>query len=55
MAELLREPGLTLTALSPVYETVPVGGPPQPEYLNAVLIARTTPDPNGPAAPMPAG
>ena len=41
-AELLREPGLTLTALSPVYETVPVGGPPQPEYLNAVLIARTT-------------
>jgi 2-amino-4-hydroxy-6-hydroxymethyldihydropteridine diphosphokinase len=42
VAELLREPGLTLTALSPVYETVPVGGPPQPEYLNAVLIARTT-------------
>jgi 2-amino-4-hydroxy-6-hydroxymethyldihydropteridine diphosphokinase len=39
---LLSEPGLTLTALSPVYETVPVGGPPQPEYLNAVLIARTT-------------
>ena len=32
-------PGLTLVALSPVYETVPVGGPPQPEYLNAVLIA----------------
>jgi 2-amino-4-hydroxy-6-hydroxymethyldihydropteridine diphosphokinase len=25
-----------------VYETVPVGGPPQPEYLNAVLIAETT-------------
>jgi 2-amino-4-hydroxy-6-hydroxymethyldihydropteridine diphosphokinase len=40
--ELLREPGLTLTALSPVYETAPVGGPPQPDYLNAVLIARTT-------------
>jgi 2-amino-4-hydroxy-6-hydroxymethyldihydropteridine diphosphokinase len=40
--ELLRDPGLALTALSPVYETVPVGGPPQPEYLNAVLIARTT-------------
>ncbi len=39
---LLGEPGLTLTALSPVYETVPVGGPPQPEYLNAVLVARTT-------------
>jgi 2-amino-4-hydroxy-6-hydroxymethyldihydropteridine diphosphokinase len=38
--ELSRESGLTLTAVSPVYETVPVGGPPQPEYLNAVLIAR---------------
>ena len=25
-----------------MYETVPVGGPPQPEYLNAVLIAETT-------------
>jgi 2-amino-4-hydroxy-6-hydroxymethyldihydropteridine diphosphokinase len=35
-------PGLVLVALSPVYETVPVGGPPQPEYLNAVLIAETT-------------
>jgi dihydroneopterin aldolase/2-amino-4-hydroxy-6-hydroxymethyldihydropteridine diphosphokinase len=35
-------PGLALVALSPVYETMPVGGPPQPEYLNAVLIAETT-------------
>ena len=42
VTELLQEPGLTLTALSPVYETVPVGGPPQPQYLNAVLIARST-------------
>src|ERR1700727_2739626 len=33
---------LPFVALSPVYETVPVGGPPQPEYLNAVLIAETT-------------
>ena len=39
---LLSEPGLTLTALSPVYETAPVGGPPQPDYLNAVLVAHTT-------------
>ena len=38
---LLGPPGLALVALSPVYETVPVGGPPQPEYLNAVLIADT--------------
>ena len=29
-------------AVSPVYETAPVGGPPQPDYLNAVLLARTT-------------
>ena len=28
--------------VSPVYETVPVGGPPQPDYLNAVVLARTT-------------
>lgn len=38
----LESSGLALVALSPVYETVPVGGPPQPEYLNAVLIAETT-------------
>jgi 2-amino-4-hydroxy-6-hydroxymethyldihydropteridine diphosphokinase len=35
-------PGVTVTAVSPVYETVPVGGPAQPDYLNAVLLARTT-------------
>ena len=33
--------GLRLTALSPVYETAPVGGPVQPDYLNAVLLAET--------------
>jgi dihydroneopterin aldolase/2-amino-4-hydroxy-6-hydroxymethyldihydropteridine diphosphokinase len=38
----LGSSGLVLVALSPVYETVPVGGPPQPEYLNAVLIVETT-------------
>jgi 2-amino-4-hydroxy-6-hydroxymethyldihydropteridine diphosphokinase len=38
----LDSSGLALIALSPVYETVPVGGPPQPEYLNAVLVAETT-------------
>ncbi len=35
-------PGVTVTAVSPVYETVPVGGPAQPDYLNAILLARTT-------------
>ena len=35
-------PEVQVMAVSPVYETVPVGGPPQPDYLNAVLIATTT-------------
>ncbi|HKA96272.1 MAG TPA: 2-amino-4-hydroxy-6-hydroxymethyldihydropteridine diphosphokinase, partial [Streptosporangiaceae bacterium] len=39
---LFDAPGLDLVAVSPVYQTVPVGGPPQPDYLNAVLIATTT-------------
>lgn len=34
---LARTPGITVTAVSPVYETEPVGGPEQPEYLNAVV------------------
>ena len=32
--------GVSLLAVSPVYETVPVGGPPQPDYLNAVAVVR---------------
>ncbi len=32
-------------AISPVYETAPVGGPAQPDYLNAVLAVRTALDP----------
>ena len=35
-------PGMRVTAVSPVYETVPVGGPAQPDYLNAVVLAATT-------------
>jgi dihydropteroate synthase len=31
-----------LVAVSPVYETDPVGGPDQPDYLNAVLMVRTS-------------
>lgn len=34
--------GLDVVAVSPVYETAPVGGPEQPGYLNAVLIAETS-------------
>jgi 2-amino-4-hydroxy-6-hydroxymethyldihydropteridine diphosphokinase len=36
------EPGLDDVAVSPVYETAPVGGPAQPDYLNAVLVAATS-------------
>jgi 2-amino-4-hydroxy-6-hydroxymethyldihydropteridine diphosphokinase len=39
---LFDAPGFTFVAVSPVFETAPVGGPEQPPYLNAVLIAETT-------------
>jgi 2-amino-4-hydroxy-6-hydroxymethyldihydropteridine diphosphokinase len=39
---LCAEPGLEDVAVSPVYQTAPVGGPAQPDYLNAVLVARTS-------------
>jgi 2-amino-4-hydroxy-6-hydroxymethyldihydropteridine diphosphokinase len=35
---LAATPGLRLVAVSPVYETEPVGGPEQDDYLNAVVI-----------------
>lgn len=42
VAELARVPGLRAVAVSPVYETDPVGGPDhQPPYLNAVLVVET--------------
>ncbi len=34
-------PDTDVLVISPVYETAPVGGPAQPDYLNAVLIAST--------------
>jgi 2-amino-4-hydroxy-6-hydroxymethyldihydropteridine diphosphokinase len=34
-------PDTDVLAISPVYETTPVGGPPQPDYLNAVLLIQT--------------
>ena len=34
--------GVHVRALSRVYETAPVGGPAQPDFLNAVLLAETT-------------
>ncbi|HEX3921183.1 MAG TPA: 2-amino-4-hydroxy-6-hydroxymethyldihydropteridine diphosphokinase [Streptosporangiaceae bacterium] len=39
---LAAGPGLRDVAVSPVYQTAPVGGPDQPDYLNAVLVAATT-------------
>src|SRR5205085_11170509 len=38
---LFDSPGLAFVAVSPVFETAPVGGPEQPDYLNAVLVAET--------------
>lgn len=38
---LLEAPGMRLIGVSPVYETSPVGGPDQPDYLNAVLVVET--------------
>lgn len=38
---LQAEPGLRVAASSRVWETTPVGGPPQPDYLNAVVRLET--------------
>jgi 2-amino-4-hydroxy-6-hydroxymethyldihydropteridine diphosphokinase len=42
---LFDAPGLTFVAVSPVYETDPVGGPPQGPFLNAIVIGETTLEP----------
>src|ERR1700722_6408652 len=39
VALLAAAAGWRVSAVSAVYETVPVGGPPQPDYYNAVLLA----------------
>ncbi|GAA1994699.1 2-amino-4-hydroxy-6-hydroxymethyldihydropteridine diphosphokinase [Nocardiopsis rhodophaea] len=36
---LSRDSSVRITAVSPVYETAPVGGPEQGAYLNAVVVA----------------
>lgn len=41
---LFDAPGLLLVALSPVYQTEPIGGPVQDDYLNAVVVVDTTLD-----------
>jgi 2-amino-4-hydroxy-6-hydroxymethyldihydropteridine diphosphokinase len=40
--QLARADGITVVGVSPVYETAPVGGPEQPDYLNAVVAVDTT-------------
>ncbi|MDQ1509164.1 MAG: 2-amino-4-hydroxy-6-hydroxymethyldihydropteridine diphosphokinase [Actinomycetota bacterium] len=44
--ELARVPGVLVVALSRVYESAPVGGPPQDPYLNAVVAIETDLDPH---------
>jgi 2-amino-4-hydroxy-6-hydroxymethyldihydropteridine diphosphokinase len=39
---LAATPDVDVVAVSPVYETAPVGGPEQPDYLNAVVGVDTT-------------
>jgi 2-amino-4-hydroxy-6-hydroxymethyldihydropteridine diphosphokinase len=39
---LLEERGISVLRSSRVYETVPVGGPEQPDYLNAVIEVEAT-------------
>lgn len=38
---LSETPGVVVEDVSPVYETAPLGGKDQPDYLNAVVIVRT--------------
>lgn len=42
VADLADTPGMELVDVSALARTAPVGGPEQPDFLNAVVIARTT-------------
>jgi dihydroneopterin aldolase / 2-amino-4-hydroxy-6-hydroxymethyldihydropteridine diphosphokinase len=42
LEDLQAVPGLELTTVSPLVRTAPVGGPEQPDYLNAVVLGRTS-------------
>lgn len=41
VSSLSVAPGVRVVAVSPVYETDPVGGPEQPDFLNAVVELET--------------
>jgi len=40
--DLAATPGLQIVQVSPLARTAPVGGPEQPDFLNAVVLARST-------------
>jgi 2-amino-4-hydroxy-6-hydroxymethyldihydropteridine diphosphokinase len=42
VSSLGRHPAITVSAVSDVYETDPVGGPEQPRFLNAVAVIETS-------------
>lgn len=44
VARLRRTEGVQVDAVSRLYRTAPVGGVEQPDYLNAVLVGRTSRD-----------
>lgn len=41
---LVSTPGVRVLRVSPCYRTAPVGGPDQPDFLNAVVLVDTTLD-----------
>jgi 2-amino-4-hydroxy-6-hydroxymethyldihydropteridine diphosphokinase len=42
LARLDATPGVRVLAVSPNYVSAPIGGPPQPDYVNAVALISTT-------------
>jgi 2-amino-4-hydroxy-6-hydroxymethyldihydropteridine diphosphokinase len=46
LTSLAAVPGVEVAAVSSVYETDPVGGPPQPDYLNACALLSTSLSPH---------
>ena len=42
VATIGETPGINVVEVSPLVETDPVGGPEQPDYLNAVVVVDTT-------------
>ena len=42
LARLDAEDGIRVRAISPNYATAPIGGAPQPDYVNAVALVETT-------------